>query len=153
MNKLLMAGVALVALVGCETSQPVYAPDGTPLNRIPGVEAIDIPPGVSDKAALDAVEQSVELSHNGLTRNYWKGQWRMEGRNDAEKWVRAGLSVRKHYLCVCYRIENGKLIPDVPTSINLNQSGSSIHRKVPHWINLMKQQLVEQLYKASKTTK
>ena len=77
----------------------------------------------------------------------------MEGRNDAEKWVRAGLSVRKHYLCVCYRIENGKLIPDVPTSINLNQSGSSIHRKVPHWINLMKPQLVEQLYKASKTTK
>ena len=68
MNKLLMAGVALVALVGCETSQPVYAPDGTPLNRIPGVEAIDIPPGVSDKAALDAVEQSVELSHNGLER-------------------------------------------------------------------------------------
>lgn len=156
MRKLLIIGVVLVALMGCSSTPatpPVYASDGTMLNRISGTEAIDIPFGVSDKAALDAVEQVVELSRNGQTRNYWKGQWRMEGRNDVEKWVKAGLSVRQHYLCVCYRIENGKLIPDVPTSTNLKQNGSLIHRKASRWINLMKPQISEQLYKASKTTK
>lgn len=58
------------------------------------------------------------------------------------------MTVRRHYLCVCYRIENGSLVPDVPTSTNLKQSGVKIHRRVPGWINGFNALISQQLYGA-----
>lgn len=151
----LSAAVLLSACAGCLSSgtdvvPPTVMADGTVLNRIPGVESIVIPAGISDKMALDVVEQVVTLNNSGETRNRWRGEWRMEDRDAANKWIRVGYSVREHYLCVCYRIENGKLVPDVPTSTNLRQNGCSIHRKVPAWINAIRPMISERLYKCTK---
>jgi hypothetical protein len=78
--------------------------------------------------------------------NHWVSQWRLEARDPANKWIRIGLTARSHYLCVCYRIEGGKLIPDVPTSTNLKQDGIRIHRKVPVWINNLKPLISQRFY-------
>ena len=133
----------LVACLGCqmlgkESDNRSIAPDGERLNRIPGTESIEIPPGVSDKQALDVIEATIKGTKAGDRKNYWVSQWRMEARDANNKWIRIGLTARQHYLCVCYRIEGGKLVPDVPTSTNLKQDGIKIHRKVPVWINNLK---------------
>ena len=105
-----------------------------------------------DKAVLDVVERIVGANNDGARQNRWKGQWRMENRDPANKWIQTGFSVREHYMCVCYRIEGGRLIPDVPRSTNLKQNGCSIHRKVPVWINGIRPQIVQGLYEAHKGT-
>ena len=156
MMRLMLVSAALAACVGCssfngaESVPPTVMADGTVLNRIPGVESISIPAGVPDKTALDVVEQVIGLNNSGDKRNRWKGEWRMEDRDAANKWIQVGFSVREHYVCVCYRIEGSKLIPDVPTSTNLKQNGTSIHRKVPVWINSLRPLISERLYKCAK---
>ena len=155
MKAIMLACIAVVAgcaqiggtLGGSETvdARPI-GPDGVPLNRIPGVESIDIPEGVSDKAALDVIEQTITATRPGERRNTFVSQWRLEARDKDNKWIRIGLSARSHYLCVCYRIENGKLVPDVPHSTNLKQDGIKIHRKVPNWINGLRPLIMQRFY-------
>lgn len=146
-----------VVMTGCsvifpkEDTRPLSA-EGERLNRIPGVNAVEIPAGVTDVQALDAVERAVGETYSGLRSGVILGQWSPEGRDPADKWIRVGLTVRRHYLCVCYRIEEGKLIPDVPTSQNLKQNGTRIHRKVPVWINSLNVLITQQLYAAKKGT-
>jgi len=130
---------------GGADNRPI-GPDGERLNRIPGTESIDIPQGVSDKQALDVIEATIKGTKAGDTKNYWLSQWRMEARDAGNKWIRIGLTARQHYLSVCYRIEAGKLIPDVPTSTNLKQDGIKIHRKVPVWINNLKPLITMRFY-------
>lgn len=137
---MLLATVALsVVLCGCSlfrsTPQPVKGPDGILLNRIPDVGSVNIPAGLSDAKALDAVEKAISGAGLDQRDSRWVSQWSKESRDPNNKWIRVAFTVRKHYLLVCYRIENGKLVPDVPTSKNLNQDGCEIHRKVPSWIN------------------
>ncbi|MBP5509576.1 MAG: hypothetical protein J6Z49_01510 [Kiritimatiellae bacterium] len=132
-----------VLAVGCATlegdgggidTRPIAA-DGTRLNRIPGTGPISIPAGLSDVQVLNAVEQTIKGTGAGDRNIYWVSQWRLENRDPANKWIQVVLTVRAHILHVCYRIENGALIPDVPSSMNLKQNGTRIHRKVPQWIN------------------
>lgn len=141
--------VGLALTIGCSTapSEPVPRDEnGVALNRIPGVESIAIPAGLSDGQVLDAVELAIAGTRPGERNNAWVSQWRPELRDPANRWIRVGLSVRQHYLCVCYRIENGRLVPDVPTSTNLDQDGSSIHRKVPGWMNRLRSLIQMRLY-------
>ena len=149
MKKVLMIAMAFGLVAVCsgflnfgsgssQADERPIGPNGERLNRIPGTESIDIPQGISDKQALDVIEATIRGTKAGEGKNYWISQWRMEDRDPANKWIRVGLTARQHYLCVCYRIENGKLVPDVPTSTNLKQDGIKIHRKVPVWINNLK---------------
>lgn len=152
MKKLIgMATLVLsVVMGGCSLfrsePQPVLGPDGVWLNRIPGANSVDIPSGLADAKVLDAVEQAIRGTGNNQRVNHWVSQWRMELRDPGNKWIRVGLTARQHYLSVCYRIENGKLVPDVPTSMNLNQDGCKIHRKVPAWINRLNVLIAQALY-------
>lgn len=151
-NLMVIATMALsVGMCGCSlfrsVPDPVKGPDGVLLNRIPGTNSVDIPAGLVDAKVLDAVEKAIQGTGGNQQRvNHWVSQWRMERRDPDNKWIRVGLTVRQHYLSVCYRIENGKLIPDVPTSTNLNQDGCKIHRKVPNWINKLNTLISQQLY-------
>ena len=153
---LLIAVCTLVFCAGCvslkNNEKPITAvsADGTILNRIPGTTSIIIPPQMTNKAALDAFENALIATNPGNKNQYWTSNWRLEARDSENKWIRVGLSVRQHYLCVCYRIENGKLIPDVPESINLNQNGNEIHRKVPLWINRLNPLIRAKLYEADR---
>ena len=153
-NIMVALGIA-VACVGCsimgtDADNRPTGPDGTRLNRIPGTESIEIPQGISDKKAIDAVESAIKGTKPGDKNVHWISQWRMEARDPDNKWVRVGLTVRQHYLAVCYRIESGKLVPDVPTSKNLKQDGIKIHRKVPVWINNIKPLITARLYDTAK---
>ena len=150
MKKLLIVG--LLAVAGCgifrgsgggSVSQDE---NGNAIYRIAGTVAVDIPAGVSDSQALDAVELAINGTSPGERNNSWVSKWRPELRDPENRWIRIGLNVRQHYLCVCYRIEGNKLIPDVPTSRNLNQKGTSIHRKVPAWINNFSNLVQMQMY-------
>lgn len=143
-----------VLAAGCATfegdgggvdTRPVAA-DGTRLNRIPGTEQIPIPAGISDVQALDAVEQAIRGTGAGDRSIYWVSQWRLENRDPQNKWIQVVLTARAHILHVCYRIENGALIPDVPSSSNLKQDGVRIHRKVPQWINRLNTLISAKLY-------
>jgi len=153
MKTLVAVAILAAVCIGCNTStvapqndtRPVSA-DGQVLNRIPGTDPIEIPQGVSDVQALDVVESVIRGTNPGDRVNHWVSQWRLEARDPANKWIRIGLTARSHYLCVCYRIEGGKLIPDVPTSTNLKQDGIRIHRKVPVWINNLKPLIAQRFY-------
>lgn len=139
-----LCGCALFSPPEAE-SRPVVV-DGVRLNRIPGTMAIDIPSGLEDAKVLDAVERAIAGTHPGTRKVVMISQWRPELRDPENKWIRVGLTVRHHYLQVCYRIEGAKLIPDVPTSVNLKQDGTRIHRKVPSWINSLSVLISQQLY-------
>lgn len=143
------AGLFDIILPPGEDTRPI-GPNGERLNRIPGTLPIEIPQGLTDKQALDAVELAVAGTGAGDKRIHWASQWRMEARDPGEKWIRVGLSAREHYLSVCYRIEDAKLVPDVPTSTNLKQDGIKIHRKVPVWINGLKPLIAAKLYAMSR---
>lgn len=153
----LAAVASVVVLSGCsvifptEDTRPLSA-EGERLNRIPGVNAVEIPAGVTDAQALDAVERAVESTYVKGRWSPWVSKWTPELRDSSDKWIRLGFTLRRHYLCVCYRIEDGKLIPDVPTSQNLKQNGTRIHRKVPQWINSLNTLISQQLYAAKKGT-
>ena len=147
--KMIKSLAAMCVAAVCTCALGDGEPAAATLNRIPGTDSIDIPQGITDKQALDAVEQAVKGTKAGDTRNYWLSQWRMEARDPANKWIQIGLTARQHYLCVCYRIENGKLVPDVPTSTNLKQEGTKIHRKVPAWINNLKPLISSRFYEMS----
>ena len=160
MKKLMVfVGICAAILSGCSTiqekvssfSEPAVdnrpiGPNGERLNRIPGTDSIEILGGLTDAQALDAVETAIRGTRAGDRRNHWASQWRLEDRDPGNKWIRISLSQREHYLCVCYRIENGKLVPDVPTSNNLKQDGIKIHRKVPTWINGMRPLISQRMY-------
>jgi len=120
--------------------------NGVVLNRIPGTESIEIPEGLPSNRVLDAVEMAVAGTNPGEHNNSWVSKWRPELRDPQNRWIRIGLKVRQHYLCVCYRIEGNRLVPDVPTSTNLDQDGIHIHRKVPAWINNLKPLISMQMY-------
>jgi len=128
MKKMIMVCVALA------TTLLVAYGDATPsaasLNRIPGAGSIKIPEGLSDDQAIEAVARTAV----GIG-NWVAGRWVVESRDVSNQWIRVNLTVRQHAMTVCYRIENGMLVPDVPQSTNLNQDGSKIHRNVPGWIN------------------
>lgn len=130
-------------------SRPI-GPDGIPLNRIPGVESIDVPSGLTPKQAIDAVELAIKGTNPGSTTKHWVSQWRIEARDPNDTWIRACLTVRQHSLKVCYRLEGDKIIPDVPSSTNLKQDGIRIHRNVPGWINKMRPLIQEKLYDMEK---
>lgn len=140
-----------LCLSGCclfgtaKDSRPLSA-DGVRLNRIQGVSSVDIPAGLNDKQVLDAVEKAITGTHPGNRKVAMISQWRPELRDPDNKWIRVGLTVRKHYLQVCYRIEKDKLVPDVPYSENLKQQNTKIHRKVPQWINNFNILIAQQLY-------
>jgi len=145
----LAAGCASTFSTGSAESSAASVPrdeKGVVLNRIPGTESIDIPEGLSPSRALDAVELAVKGTGDGEKSKYWVSQWHLELRDPANRWIRIGLKVRQHYLCVCYRVEGNCLVPDVPTSMNLKQNGTSIHRKVPTWINTMKPLILAQMF-------
>ena len=162
MNKQILVGVllggAMFALSGCALfggndepeaagAEPVALDEnGVALNRIPGTEAIDIPAGLANDKVLDAVEMAITGTRPGERNISAVSQWRPEMRDPENRWIQVGLRARMHYLCVCYRIEGSKLIPDVPTSRNLKQKGTSIHRKVPIWINNFSSLIKMQLY-------
>lgn len=155
-----IAAVALVCIsvAGCQafrdgggTSSPAVderpiGPNGERLNRIPGTQEIEIPGGISDLQAMDAIEGVIRGTNPGERVNHWASQWRLEGRDPANKWIRIGLTAREHYLSVCYRIEGRKILADVPTSTNLKQDGIKIHRKVPAWINKLRPLILQKLY-------
>ena len=152
MKKLVYA-VAFSVLCGCQmlSSQPEVdmrpiGPNGERLNRIPGTNSVDIPDGIGDKQAIDAVVQAVQGTGAGDRNIHFVSQWRLESRDKDNKWIQIGLTARNHYLCVCYRIEDDKLVPDVPTSNNLKQDGIRIHRKVPQWINNLNPLIKQRLY-------
>ena len=159
MNKLVYVASALLLVSGCqiinELTEPAapevdtrpIGPNGERLNRIPGTDPVQIPEGLSDKQAIDAVVQAVTGTGNNERNIAFVSQWRMEARDKNNKWVQIGLTVRSHYLCVCYRVENGALIPDVPNSRNLKQDGTRIHRKVPQWINNLAPLITQRLYR------
>ncbi|MBO4287886.1 MAG: hypothetical protein J5985_06950 [Kiritimatiellae bacterium] len=159
MKKVFVSLCAVCVLaVGCVTlegdnggvdTRPVAA-DGTRLNRIPGTESIPIPNGLTDVQVLDAVESAIKGTGAGDRNIYWVSQWRVENRDPANKWVQVVLTARAHILHVCYRIENGALIPDVPSSSNLKQNGTRIHRKVPQWINQLNVLISSRLYELKK---
>ena len=154
MKKLLVVSAVVGLLSGCmlfgggesDRGPVVRDENGVALNRIPGTNSVDIPAGISDSQALDAVELAINGTSPGERNNSWVSKWRPEARDENNKWIRIGLHARKHYLCVCYRIEGGKLVPDVPTSTNLKQNGTSIHRKVPLWINDFNTLITTQMY-------
>ena len=148
---------AALCLGGCclfgtaEDMRP-FSADGVRLNRIAGAASVDIPVGINDKQVLDAVEKAITGTHPGNRKVAMTSQWRPELRDPENKWIRVGLTVRRHYLQVCYRIENGKLVPDVPYSENLKQQDTKIHRKVPQWINNFNVLIAQQLYAAQNGT-
>ena len=160
MKKIVVFAILAAVCIGCQgpsvvqkvDDRPVLA-DGQRLNRIPGTEPIEIPQGISDAQALDAVETAIRGTNPGERVNHWVSQWRLEARDPANAWIRVGLTARNHYLCVCYRIEGGKLVPDVPTSTNLKQDGIRIHRKVPMWINNLRPLIAQRLYDMSNAGK
>ena len=159
MNKFAYIATALLLLSGCQIihemtapSEPAVdtrplGPNGERLNRIPGTVPVQIPAGLSDKQAIDAVAQAVTGTGDNERNIAFVSQWRLESRDKQNKWIQIGLTVRSHYLCVCYRIENGALVPDVPTSRNLKQDGVKIHRKVPQWINNLAPLITQRLYR------
>lgn len=160
----LVAGAAVAAaLCGCTVvselgmgpapEPPTLAADGTQVYRIPDTMSIDIPAGVTDAQALDVIEQTIRGTRPGERTNTWIAQWRIEDRDAGNKWIVAGLTTRNHYLRVCWRIENAKLVPDVPFSTNLKQNGTKIHRKVPQWINNLAPLFRERLYRLSRGEK
>ena len=138
----------LLALSGCmsvSTGNVAMSEDGQILNRINGTRSIPISNGLSAKQALDAVEQVILTPHYGHNDKLID-LWRLEDRSPDDKWIRVGLTTRKHYLSVCYRVENGELVPDVPNSSGLKQKGARIHKKVPLWINSFNSYITEQMY-------
>ncbi len=123
---------ALIVVFALVSSFVAQAAD-LALNRIPGMTPVAIPAGVGAAAALDAVEKAVqEANPNGRARS-WMGAWNLVQRDPGGTFVLVELSVRQHSLQVCYRIENGALVPDVPSSVNLRQAGTSIHPKAVQW--------------------
>ncbi len=119
--------------------------DAVPLNRIPGAESIQIPSGLSDAQAIEAVARTAVGIGNWLM-----GRWTVESRDPSNKWIRVALTVRQHAMTVCYRIENGKLVPDVPQSTNLRQNGSQIDGHVPGWINRFNHRVVPHFAEVAK---
>lgn len=135
MKKITGVCVALLFMVLAVCGQETA--NGVVLNRIPGAESISIPPGVSDAQAIEAVARTAVGIGNWLT-----GRWTVESRDPSHKWIRVALTVRQHAMTVCYRVENGKLVPDVPQSTNLRQNGSKIDGHVPGWINRFNNRVV-----------
>lgn len=142
--KNLMIAVILVSLgagvhvpARAQASAVAAQPVAVPLNRILGTAPVAIPAGFSDRTALDCVEAAVHTANPKNKQGGFSllGQWSLEERDPADRWIRVAIRIRTHYAAVCYRIENGNLVPDVPVSRNLNQNGSEIHRNVPRWIN------------------
>lgn len=123
------------------------AANGIVLNRIPGAESILIPPGLSDAQAVEAIARTAVGIGNWMT-----GRWTVESRDPSNKWIRVSLTVRQHAMTVCYRVEDGKLVPDVPHSTNLNQNGSKIHRNVPGWINRFNNRVVTHFGEVANTS-
>ena len=146
-----LCGCALFSPSDTDSTSAVTV-DGVRLNRIPGTLPVDIPQGLADTAVLDAVERAISLTKPGTRKIAIISQWRPELRDPENKWIRVGLTVRTHYLQVCWRIEGTKLIPDVPTSTNLKQDGTKIHRKVPVWINNLGVLISNQLYSQARST-
>lgn len=114
--------------------------DAVPLNRIPGVDSVHIPEGLTNEQALNAVEHSASGMGSWIL-----GRWSRDARDASNHWVRVVLNVRSHSLTVCYRIENGMLVPDVPYSSNLNQNGAKIDGHVPGWINRFNRRIKDNL--------
>ena len=125
---------------------PVVTADGIRLNRISGTIPVDIPQGLDNAKVLDAVERAIALTRPGTRKVAVISQWCPELRDPGNRWIRVGLTVRNHYLQVCWRIEGAKLVPDVPMSTNLKQDGTKINRKVPAWINNLGVLISQQLY-------
>ena len=136
---ILMGLLALGSTATAQTTAPAAAqpPAAVQLNRILGTAPVAIPAGFTDKQALDSVEAAVHAANPKNRQGGFSllGQWTLEERDPANKWIRVAIRIRAHYAAVCYRIENGNLVADVPVSRNLNQNGSQIHRNVPRWIN------------------
>lgn len=133
-----------------QAQEPAQVQSAAPLNRILGAAPVAIPAGFTDKEALDSVEAAVHAANPKNKQGGFSllGQWTLEERDPANKWIRVAIRIRAHYAAICYRIENGNLVPDVPTSRNLNQNGSQIHRNVPRWINNFGVIIKEQMNKA-----
>lgn len=145
---LVSLGVGVQVPARAQASAVAAQPAAVPLNRILGTAPIAIPAGFSDRAALDCVEAAVHAANPKNKQGGFSllGQWSLEERDPWNRWIRVAIRIRTHYAAVCYRIENGNLVPDVPVSRNLNQNGSEIHRNVPRWINnfgaIIKQQML-----------
>lgn len=139
MRRIVMTLVVLVSALGAVCG------DVVPLNRIPGADSIQIPPGLSDAQAIEAIARTAVGIGNWLT-----GRWTVESRDPSNKWIRVALTVRQHAMTVCYRIENGKLVPDVPQSTNLRQNGSKIDGHVPGWINRFNNRVVPHFAEVAK---
>ena len=139
-TKIVLMGLLALGLSGAaQTTTPAAAqpPAAVQLNRILGTVPVSIPAGFTDKQALDSVEAAVHTANPKNKQGGFSllGQWTLEERDPANKWIRVAIRIRAHYAAICYRIENGNLVADVPVSRNLNQNGSQIHRNVPRWIN------------------
>ncbi|MCR5183718.1 MAG: hypothetical protein K6B46_03355 [Opitutales bacterium] len=152
---LLLTALVVVPVAGCrfkKTAGITRVLRGPEIhNRVKGVLPVDIPKGLTNAEVLDIVEETINGANDVGKHRYWLSQWRVENRDPGNTWIQVGFSVRAHYMRVCYRIaESGKLIPDVPESVNLEQTKTTIHRKVPEWINSLNRLLVSQLYIAAK---
>ena len=142
-NLIVVAGLVLggsCLQLQAQAAAPAAAPAqpaAAPLNRILGTAPVAIPAGFTDKEALDCVEAAVHAANPKNKQGGFSllGQWSLEERDPANKWIRVAIRIRTHYAAICYRIENGNLVADVPVSRNLKQNGSKIHDNVPRWIN------------------
>ncbi len=137
MKKLIMTIWFGCLLAGCMTlkpEEPTYAKDGTPVWRIKGTRALPIPEGMTNEAVMKSVALTIVRQRG--KRNFMR-YWAVEKVDPNNNWILLGMSIRDHFFNLCYRIEDGKLVPDVPYSQNLDQEGTEIHDKVPNWINTL----------------
>ena len=152
-TKIILMGLLTLGFsASAQTAAPVAVqqPAAAPLNRILGTAPVAIPAGFTDKEALDCVEAAVHAANPKNKQGGFSllGQWTLEERDPANKWIRVAIRIRVHYAAICYRIENGSLLADVPVSRNLNQNGSQILRNVPRWINNFGAFIKQQMQKA-----
>jgi len=76
-----------------------------------------------------------------------KGQWYFEGQGD--RLIYGGFSVRSHYLQLAITYDETEVISVVCDSINLKQTSSSIHRKVPQWKTRLDSKIRQELGQVS----
>lgn len=146
----LAAVLSSLLLATAQSTVPAVAQPAA-LNRIVGTGSVAIPAERTDAQALDAVARAVKAANPKDRQGGFSllGQWTLEERDPGNKWIRVALRIRTHYMAVCYRIENGRLVPDVPTSRNLKQNGSKIHGNAPRWINNFNVIITEQMNKVA----
>lgn len=126
--------LSTVVGIGCTTTKIVSDP-----------HEVSVPAGLTKSqvewAILSAVAnrpltpEQIATASVGPSRADWvhtfKGEWATEAIEDGL--ITAGLSVRSHYLQVAIHYDTTYVWSEITRSRNLNQSGTSIHKKAIAW--------------------